>query len=188
MFATDSVFFKTRGRRFQRVGATTEKTRPPLVLSLDFGTIQEDLDPDGVGVVSPVRGYKKTGKEREGTIWSTLPRSTGSLSAEVPDIEKIAQYFEDMKTKLTQELTETIQAQDLASKAQTFLDERRTQLEPIVAQIQEQLKSAAANVEEQIKPMAANVQSQVQPLVDDFQRQVEAILRKLMDQTKAIAN
>ena len=45
--------------------------------------------------------------------------------------------------------------QDLHGRA------RKTQLEPLVAQVQEQVKTIAANVEEQIKPMAANVQDSV---------------------------
>ncbi|XP_071770830.1 type-4 ice-structuring protein-like [Centroberyx gerrardi] len=117
-----------------------------------------------------------------------LALAQGSLSAEVSDLEKIGQYFEDMKSKLTQELTDNIRVQELANQAQTFLEDKRTQLEPVATQFQDQMRTVAASVEEQLKPLAATVQAQVQPLVDDFQKQMQDILQKLMDQAKAIGN
>merc|ERR1712002_443293 len=101
-----------------------------------------------------------------------LALAQGSLSAEVPDLERIGQYFEEMKNKLTQELTDTIRVQELAQQAQTF--------------IQDQKKSVAATLEEQFKPLAANAQAQFQPMINDFNKQMQDILQRVMDQAKAI--
>ncbi|KAM6974431.1 type-4 ice-structuring protein-like [Tautogolabrus adspersus] len=112
----------------------------------------------------------------------------GSFAQDATDLEKLSQYFEEMKTKITADLTEMINNQDLANQAQTFIADKKTQLEPLATQIQEHLKTYASTVEEQIKPLAANVQTQVQPMIDNFQTQVEAIFKRLMDQTQAIGN
>ncbi|XP_070778364.1 type-4 ice-structuring protein LS-12-like [Enoplosus armatus] len=115
-----------------------------------------------------------------------LALAQGSFAQDVADLERLGQYFEEMKNKMTQELTEIIRNQDLTNQAQTFMEDKKTQLEPLAAQIQEQLRTAAANMEEQIRPLAANVQAQMQPLMDNFQKQVEAILQRLTQQ--GIAN
>ncbi|KAM9339805.1 type-4 ice-structuring protein-like [Symphorus nematophorus] len=113
-----------------------------------------------------------------------LALAQGSFAQDATDLERLTQYFEDMKTKMTQELTDIIRSQDLATQAQNI----QTQLEPLVAKIQEQMRTAAASVEEQIKPMAASVQTQMQPVLESFQRQVETIMQTLAEQTKAIGN
>ncbi|KAF1381679.1 hypothetical protein PFLUV_G00156450 [Perca fluviatilis] len=115
-----------------------------------------------------------------------LALAQGSFAQDVSDLESLGRYFEEMKNKMVQDLTEIIRNQDLANQAQTFIEEKQTQLEPLVAQIQEQLKTVAASVEEQIKPLAANVQAQLQ--VDNFKQQMESIFQKLTEQTKAIGN
>ncbi|XP_061822994.2 type-4 ice-structuring protein-like [Nerophis lumbriciformis] len=113
----------------------------------------------------------------------------GSLAQDpAAELQKISEYFENMKNKMTEELTTFMRTQDLGNQAQTFLEEQKTQFEPMVAKIQEQLKSVVTNVEGQIQPMAANVQAQIQPMVQKFQEQIEAILKQLTDQTKAITN
>merc|ERR1712212_114502 len=115
-----------------------------------------------------------------------LALAQGSFAQDMADIEKIGQYFEEMRNKMTLELTEMIRTQDLSNQAQTFMEDKKTQLEPLAAQIQEQLKSVATTVEEQIKPLAANVQAQIAPMVEDFQKQMQAILLRLTEQAKAI--
>merc|ERR1712212_1367493 len=77
-----------------------------------------------------------------------LALAQGSFAQDMADIEKIGQYFEEMRNKMTLELTEMIRTQDLSNQAQ--------------------LKSVATTVEEQIKPLAANVQAQIAPMVEDF--------------------
>ncbi|XP_042362595.1 type-4 ice-structuring protein LS-12-like [Plectropomus leopardus] len=115
-----------------------------------------------------------------------LALAQGSFAQDSFDIDRLTQYFEEMKNKVVKEVTDLMNNQDLANQAQTFMDDRRTQLEPLVAQIQEHLKSAASTVEEQIQPLAANVQAQIQPQVETFQKQMEAIVKQLTD--KAITN
>ncbi|XP_040908940.1 type-4 ice-structuring protein LS-12-like [Toxotes jaculatrix] len=115
-----------------------------------------------------------------------LALAQGSFAQDASDIEKLGQYFEDLKNKMTQELTEIMSNQELTNQAQTFLVDKKAQLEPLATQIQEQLRTAAANVEEQIKPLAANVQAQMQPMVENFQRQVEAIFQRLTEQARAL--
>ncbi|XP_047460529.1 type-4 ice-structuring protein LS-12-like [Mugil cephalus] len=115
-----------------------------------------------------------------------LALAQGSFAQDAADIERLGQYFEEMKTKMTQELTEMIRTRDLASEAQTFLEDRKSQLEPLAAQIQQQLQSVATSVEEQIKPMAASVQTQVQPMLESFQKQMELMFQKMAEQAKAI--
>ncbi|XP_068590427.1 type-4 ice-structuring protein LS-12-like [Cebidichthys violaceus] len=110
-----------------------------------------------------------------------LGLAQGSFAQDAADLEKLGQYFEDMKNKLVQDMTELIRNQDLANQAQS-------QIQPIVAQIQEQLKTVATNVEEQIKPLTANMQAQLKPQIDSFQKQMEAIFQKLTEQTMALGN
>lgn len=117
-----------------------------------------------------------------------LALAQGSLAQDAQDLEKISQYLEEMKTKMTQEMTQIFQNHDLANQAQTFFEERRTQLEALAPQVQEQLQSVATTVEEQIKPLATNMQAQMQPMLDNFQKQVEAIFQKMTEQAKALAN
>merc|ERR1711964_225120 len=117
-----------------------------------------------------------------------LALAQGSFAQDITDLEKLGKYFDEVKDKFTLELTEMIRNQDLTNQAQTFLADRKTQLEPLATQIQDQLKTVATTVEEQIKPLAANVQSQIQPMVDEFQKQIQDILLRLTEQAKAIGN
>ncbi|XP_062414487.1 type-4 ice-structuring protein LS-12-like isoform X1 [Pungitius pungitius] len=116
-----------------------------------------------------------------------LALAQGGFAQDASDLERLSQYFEEMKTKLIADMTEIIHSQDLANQAQAFIEDKKTQLQPLVAQIQEQLRSAATNVEEQIRPLTANVQAQLQPQIDSFQKQMEAVFDKLSKQTLALA-
>ncbi|XP_054619339.1 type-4 ice-structuring protein LS-12-like [Dunckerocampus dactyliophorus] len=113
----------------------------------------------------------------------------GSLAQDATgELQRISQYFEEMKNKMTQQLTDFVRTHDLNSQAQTFLEEQKAQFEPLVAKIQEQLQSIATSVEGQVQPMAANVQAQIEPMVQRFQEQMEAIVKQLTEQAKAITN
>ncbi|XP_070702856.1 type-4 ice-structuring protein LS-12-like [Pempheris klunzingeri] len=115
-----------------------------------------------------------------------LALAQGSFAQDVTDLEKLGKYFEDMKTKIAQDLTEIIRTQDLATQAQTFIEDRKTQIEPLAAQFQEQLRTVASSVEQQIKPLTADVQAQIQPMVQQFQKQVEDLFQRVMGQARAI--
>uniref|UniRef100_A0A4W6DZC4 Antifreeze protein type IV n=2 Tax=Lates calcarifer TaxID=8187 RepID=A0A4W6DZC4_LATCA len=111
-----------------------------------------------------------------------LALAQGSFAQDAADLERIGQYFEELKNKMTQDLTEIIRNHDLANQAQTFLEDKKTQLEPLATQIQEQLRTAATNLEEHVKPLAANVQTQIQPMMENFQKQLEAIFQRMTEQ------
>ncbi|XP_074470161.1 type-4 ice-structuring protein LS-12-like [Sebastes fasciatus] len=116
-----------------------------------------------------------------------LALAQGSFAQDMPDLERLGQYLEEMKTKMVQDLTEILRNhEDLANQAQTFVADRKTQLEPLVAQMQEQVKTIAANVEEQIKPMAANVQTQFQPQLTSLFKMVEGLVERIKEQNLAL--
>ncbi|CAL8298601.1 unnamed protein product [Lota lota] len=113
-----------------------------------------------------------------------LALAQGTLSAESPELEKMTQFFEGMRTELmatVQKLSETLQSQ-------TFIEDGKTQLEPIMTQIKENLAPLAATVQEKVTPLAENVQETLKPFVDEFQTELEVMFRKLVDQAKAIGN
>ncbi|XP_076006155.1 type-4 ice-structuring protein-like [Genypterus blacodes] len=108
--------------------------------------------------------------------------------AQVPgDIQRLTEYFEEMKNKMTEELNKMVDTQDLASQAQTFMESQTARLEPIAAQLQEKLKTISANVEEQIRPMTENVQAQVPPMMEKLQTYVDALLQQVAERTKAVS-
>ncbi|XP_023267880.1 type-4 ice-structuring protein LS-12-like [Seriola lalandi dorsalis] len=117
-----------------------------------------------------------------------LALAQGSFAQDVSDLEKLGQYLEELKNKMTLELTEIIRNQDLTNQAQTFLEDKKTQLEPLASQLQDQLRTAAASVEEQIKPLAVNMQAQIQPMVDNFQKQMEALIQRMTENAQPIDN
>uniref|UniRef100_A0A3Q3XJJ4 Antifreeze protein type IV n=1 Tax=Mola mola TaxID=94237 RepID=A0A3Q3XJJ4_MOLML len=102
----------------------------------------------------------------------------GSFAQEAPELAKISEYIDKMKTQITNKMSELISNQELASQAESL----QTQLEPLASQVQEQLKTVAANVEEHIKPVATRMQAQLQPMMDSFQKQMEAIFQRLTEQ------
>ncbi|XP_021427891.2 type-4 ice-structuring protein [Oncorhynchus mykiss] len=107
-----------------------------------------------------------------------LALAHGSQAAQSPEVEKLAQYFQDLSAQLTsttQELVQKIQSE-------TFVEDGKAQLQ----QIQAQLAPLADNMQAQLKPLAENMQAQLKPLVDNFQAQIEDLFRKLMDQTKSL--
>ncbi|XP_029298442.1 LOW QUALITY PROTEIN: type-4 ice-structuring protein LS-12-like [Cottoperca gobio] len=117
-----------------------------------------------------------------------LALAQGSYAQDAADLEKLGQYFEDMKNKMVQDLTQIISSHDLGNQAQTFVQDKKIQLEPLVAQIQEQLRTVATNAEAQITPLAANVQAQLQPQIDSFKKQMEAIFQQLTNPSAPIEN
>nr|XP_046274264.1 type-4 ice-structuring protein-like [Scatophagus argus] len=114
-----------------------------------------------------------------------LALAQGSLAQDATsDLQRLSQYFEDLKNKMAQELSQLMNNQDLAGHAQNI----HSQLQPVATKIQEHLRGVAANVEEQVKPMAEGVQTHIQPMVERFQEQVEAIFQNLAEKAKAIGN
>ncbi|XP_051926214.1 antifreeze protein type IV [Hippocampus zosterae] len=112
----------------------------------------------------------------------------GSLAADAGELEMIGQKFEEIKNKMTEELSKLINTQEFGSQAQAFLEQQRSQFEPIMSKVQEQMKAAAAGMQEQLEPMSSNLQAQLQPALVKFQEQMEAILRQVTEQAKALSN
>uniref|UniRef100_UPI0025A0F9BC hypothetical protein n=1 Tax=Klebsiella pneumoniae TaxID=573 RepID=UPI0025A0F9BC len=117
-----------------------------------------------------------------------LALAQGSFAQHATELENFSQYFEELKNKMTQELTALINNPELASQAQTFLAEKKSQLEGIASQVHDQLRNTASNMEEQVKPLAANVQAQMQPLFENLQKQIEAIGQRLAENAQPAAN
>uniref|UniRef100_A0AAQ4NP43 Antifreeze protein type IV n=1 Tax=Gasterosteus aculeatus aculeatus TaxID=481459 RepID=A0AAQ4NP43_GASAC len=117
-----------------------------------------------------------------------LALAQGGFAQDASDLERLSEYFDAMKTKLIADVTEIIRSHDVTNQAQAFIEDKKTQMEPLVAQIQEQLRAAATSVESQLRPLTANVQAQFQPQIENFQKQMEAVFKNLADQTMALAN
>ncbi|XP_071378096.1 antifreeze protein type IV [Centroberyx affinis] len=130
--------------------------------------------------------------------------SVSLVKRDIPsEVDRITQFIKDMSatlTSATQDMVEKVKAHELTNKAQTYMEDSRAQIQPLVDKVQaeaeklqEQLKPFIANIEDQIKPMTDNFQAQVKPLTDNFHAQVkpltdqmEKLFAQLMDQTKAL--
>ncbi|XP_036928732.1 antifreeze protein type IV [Acanthopagrus latus] len=119
------------------------------------------------------------------------------------EVDRIAQVINDMSasiTTATQDLVEKVKALEVTNTAQTYVEDSRAKILPLVekvqaeaAKLQEQVKPFITNIEEQMKPVTDNFNAQVKPLTDNFQGQVkpltdlvEKFFQQVMDQTKAL--
>ncbi|XP_040021863.1 antifreeze protein type IV [Gasterosteus aculeatus] len=119
------------------------------------------------------------------------------------ELDKITKLINDMSAGLsnaTQEVVEKIKTLEMSNTAQTYMEDSRSQIQPLVdkvqaeaAKLQEQVKPFVSDMEEQIRPVMENFQTQVKPLADNFQAQVKPladtmmkIFQQLMDRTKAL--
>ncbi|XP_072227074.1 type-4 ice-structuring protein-like [Leuresthes tenuis] len=115
-----------------------------------------------------------------------LALAHGSFAKDATDLGKLSAYFEEIKAKLTGDLSQVLSNPDLSSQAQTFLDDNKKMLEPLAAQVQDQLKSVAATMDDKLGPLAESMQEQVQPMIVDLQRKVEDLFRRITEEAKAI--
>ncbi|KAG7216506.1 hypothetical protein INR49_001992 [Caranx melampygus] len=119
------------------------------------------------------------------------------------DVEKITKLINNMSasiTTATQEMVQKVKAIEVANTAQTYMEDSRARIQPLVdkvqaeaTKLQEQVKPFIANIEDQIKPLTENLNAQVKPLTDSFHAQVkpltdmmEKFFHQVMDQTKAL--
>ncbi|KAG9335694.1 hypothetical protein AGOR_G00044160 [Albula goreensis] len=101
------------------------------------------------------------------------------VKREAPELEKLTQYFQDLSatlTRTTQDIVEKLKAHELTGQAQAYIEEGKTQLQPLAEKIQEQLK-----------PLSESMQAQIKPLADSVQAQLEELWKQVMEQTKALA-
>ncbi|MBN3295023.1 type-4 ice-structuring protein LS-12 [Amia ocellicauda] len=106
------------------------------------------------------------------------------------DLETLTKYFQDLSALIsstTQDIVDKVKAQELADKAQAYLQDGKAQLQPLADNLQAQLKPLVDNLEEQLKPMADNLQAQVKPVTDNLQAQLVDFWQKILDQAKALA-
>ncbi|XP_022602148.1 type-4 ice-structuring protein LS-12-like [Seriola lalandi dorsalis] len=119
------------------------------------------------------------------------------------DVDRITKLINDMSasiTTATQDMVEKVKALEVTNTAQTYMEDSRAKIQPLVdkvqaeaAKLQEQVKPFIANIEDQIKPLTENLNAQVKPLTDNFHTQVkpltdmmEKFFQQVMDQTKAL--
>lgn len=107
---------------------------------------------------------------------------------EVDSLIKYIQDISSLMTKTTRHLADVTKTHELTEKANAYIEEGRTQLEPLVHQIQEELKPLAASIKDQLKPMTESMQAQLQPFRDQVQPQLENIWKTLLDATKTSTN
>merc|ERR1712189_145732 len=108
------------------------------------------------------------------------------------EVDKITKLINDMSTSITsatQEMVEKVKALEVTNTAQTYMEDSRAQIQPLVEKVQPFI----ANIEGQIKPLTDNFNAQVKPLTDNFHAQVkpltdimEKFFKQVMDQTKAL--
>ncbi|XP_039974790.1 type-4 ice-structuring protein LS-12-like isoform X2 [Xiphias gladius] len=119
------------------------------------------------------------------------------------DVDRITRLINDMSssiTSATQDMVEKVKALEVSNTAQTYMEDSRAKIQPLVervqaeaAKLQEQVKPFIANIEDQIKPLTENLNAQVKPLTDNFHAQVkpltdmmEKFFQQVMEQTKAL--
>ncbi|KAI3361333.1 hypothetical protein L3Q82_013512, partial [Scortum barcoo] len=119
------------------------------------------------------------------------------------ELDKITKIINDMSASITvatQDMVEKVKALEMTNTAQTYMEDSRAKIQPLVEKVQaeatklqEQVKPFIANIEEQIKPLTDNFNAQVRPLTDNFHAQVqpltdmmEKFFQQVMDQTKAL--
>merc|ERR1712035_159471 len=108
------------------------------------------------------------------------------------EVDRIATIINDMSASIpaaTQDMVEKVKALEVTNTAQTYMEDSRAKIQPLVekvqaeaAKLQEQVKPYIANIEEQIKPLTDNFNAQVKPLTD----MMENFFKQVMDQTKAL--
>ncbi|XP_076006666.1 type-4 ice-structuring protein-like [Genypterus blacodes] len=119
------------------------------------------------------------------------------------DLDRITKFINDMSVTLnsaTQEMVEKVKAMEVANTAQTYMEDSRAKIQPLVDQVQaeatklqEQVKPFIANIEDQIRPVTENLNTQLKPMTDKVHAQVkpltdmiENFFQQVMDQTKAL--
>merc|ERR1712098_855184 len=108
------------------------------------------------------------------------------------EVERITKLISDMSTSITsatQDMVEKVKALEVTNTAQTYMEDSRAQIQPLVEKVQ----AEAAKLQEQVKPFIANIEDQIKPLTDNFNAQVkpltdmmEKFFKQVMDQTRAL--
>ncbi|XP_041842838.1 type-4 ice-structuring protein LS-12-like isoform X1 [Melanotaenia boesemani] len=119
------------------------------------------------------------------------------------DLDRLTQLIKDMSvsiTTATQEMVEKIKTLEMTNTAQTYVEEGKAKIQPLMekvqaeaAMLQEQVQPYITNIEDHIKPLTDNFHAQVKPLTDNFHTQVkpltdmmEKLFQQVVDQSKVL--
>ncbi|PWA24939.1 antifreeze protein type IV [Gambusia affinis] len=101
------------------------------------------------------------------------------------EVDRITQLLRDMSTSITtatQDMVEKMKALEMTNTAQTYMEDSRAKIQPLVEQVQ----SEAAKLQEQVKPLISNIEEHIRPLTDNFNGQV--LTDNLQNQVKPLTD
>ncbi|XP_012732164.2 antifreeze protein type IV [Fundulus heteroclitus] len=111
------------------------------------------------------------------------------VQAEVDGISQVLKEMSARISTVTQDMVEKMKALEMTNSAQTYMEDSRAKIQPLVERVQ----AEATKLQEQVKPFISNIEEQVQPLTDNFNAQVqpltdmmEKFLQQVMEQSKAL--
>ncbi|XP_032436550.1 type-4 ice-structuring protein LS-12-like [Xiphophorus hellerii] len=94
---------------------------------------------------------------------------------------RMSQYIQNIKTKISHDFHEFVNKPVLKEHAESFVEDRQTELEPLAVKIQGQLQ----DMEEHFKPLTENVKENVNPFIASLQQKMESILQMLEEHANA---
>ncbi|XP_008420319.1 type-4 ice-structuring protein LS-12-like [Poecilia reticulata] len=107
------------------------------------------------------------------SVLLALTLTHGSFAEERAN--RVSQYIENIKTKISHDFREFVNKKELKEHAESFVEDRQIELEPLAVKIQGQLQ----DIEEQLKPLTESVKENVNPLIASLQQKMESILQML---------
>ncbi|XP_041842839.1 type-4 ice-structuring protein LS-12-like isoform X2 [Melanotaenia boesemani] len=108
------------------------------------------------------------------------------------DLDRLTQLIKDMSvsiTTATQEMVEKIKTLEMTNTAQTYVEEGKAKIQPLMEKVQ----AEAAMLQEQVQPYITNIEDHIKPLTDNFHAQVkpltdmmEKLFQQVVDQSKVL--
>ncbi|KAK0146394.1 Type-4 ice-structuring protein [Merluccius polli] len=111
-----------------------------------------------------------------------LALAQGTLAAESPELQKMTDFFESMRT----ELMATVNKVSEAIQSQTLVQGGQAQMDPLVAQIKESFAPLATAIQEKVTPLTDQLQQRIQPFVTEFQQELESSVSKMMEKVQKL--
>ncbi|KAG8009826.1 Type-4 ice-structuring protein LS-12 [Nibea albiflora] len=99
------------------------------------------------------------------------------------EVDRIAKIINDMSA-VTQEMVEKVKALEVTNTAQTYLEDTKAKILPLVEKVQ----AEATKLQDQVRPFIANIEDQMRPLTDNFNAQVKPLTDKIHAQVKPLAD
>ncbi|XP_040923831.1 type-4 ice-structuring protein LS-12 isoform X2 [Betta splendens] len=94
------------------------------------------------------------------------------------DMDKFISEMSASFTSATEEIVEKMKSFDMSNAAQTYVEDGKAQIQPLVEKVQ----AEAAKLQQQVKPFVTNIEGQVKPLTDVM----EKFLQQAMAQAKSL--